>query len=57
MTDQSETNVSFELTATQEDTRFLVHHRLEILRILRGLAHRNEMVSAFFNSGKELLLT
>lgn len=56
-TDLNETIVSFELTADSDDTRFLVHHRLEIARILRGLAQRNEMVSAFFNGGKELLLT
>lgn len=57
MTDPRETNVSFELTASADDARFLVHGRLEILRILRGLAHRHEMVSAFFNGGKDLLLT
>jgi flagellar brake protein len=57
MTDQSESNVSFELTANPENTRFLVHNKLEIVRILRGLAQRNEMVSAFFNGGKDLLLT
>ncbi len=50
-------NVSIELTQNQDDSRFLVHHPVEILRILRGLAHRNEMVSAFFNGGKDLLLT
>lgn len=50
-------NVSFELTAVQDDTRYLVQQHQEILRILRGLAHRHEMVSAFFNDGKELLLT
>lgn len=57
MTEQIEPNISFELTSTPEDTRFLVHNRLDILRILRGLAHRNEMVSAFFNHGQDLLLT
>jgi c-di-GMP-binding flagellar brake protein YcgR len=57
MTEQIEPNISIELTAIPEDTRFLVHGRLDILRILRGLAHRNEMVSAFFNGGKDLMLT
>lgn len=57
MTEQLEPNVSFELTNNPDDTRFLVNNRQEILRILRGLANRNEMVSAFFNAGKELLLT
>ncbi len=57
MNDQTEPDVSPELAANLEDTRFLVHGRLDILRILRGLANRNEMVSAFFNGGKELLLT
>lgn len=50
-------NVGIELIQSQDDSRFLVHHQVEILRILRGLAHRNEMVSAFFNGGKDLLLT
>lgn len=50
-------NLSVELTASTDDSRFLVSHPLEILRILRGLQQRNEMVSAFFNAGKELLLT
>lgn len=57
MTDPSNTNVSPELTASRDDSRFLLHNRLEILRILRGMTKRHEMVSAFFNGGKELLLT
>jgi len=57
MSDLTDTNVSFELANSPDDSRFLVHNRLEIIRILRGLAHRNEKVSAFFNGGKELLLT
>lgn len=52
-----ENNLSVELTASIDDSRFLVTNRLEIVRILRGLAQRNEMVSAFFNSGNDLLLT
>lgn len=54
---ESESTLSIELAASTDDTRFLVTNRIEIVRILRGLAQRNEMVSAFFNAGSDLLLT
>ena len=57
MTAPLEHHTSPELTTAPDDSRFLVHNPQEILRILRGLAHRGELVSAFFNNGKELLLT
>jgi c-di-GMP-binding flagellar brake protein YcgR len=57
MTEAAENNVSVELTESTDDSRYLVTNRLEIVRIMRGLAQRNELVSAFFNSGKDLLLT
>lgn len=57
MTDSTDNNVKFELTASPDDTRYLVHNRLEIVRVLRGLAQRRDLVSAFFNAGNELLLT
>jgi c-di-GMP-binding flagellar brake protein YcgR len=41
----------------QDNSKFLVYNALEIVRILRGLAGRNELVSAFFNSGNDLMLT
>lgn len=53
----AEGNVQFELTSTPDDSRFLVSNTLEIVRTLRGLSSRNEMVSAFFNAGNDLLLT
>lgn len=53
----AEASSSFELIPSQDNSRFLVHHPLEIVRILRGLAQRKAMVSAFFNSGKESLLS
>lgn len=57
MAETIESTLSVELTASTDDSRFLVTNRLEILRTLRGLAQRNEMVSAFFNAGRDLLLT
>lgn len=54
---ESDSTLSVELTASTDDTRFLVSNRIEIVRVLRGLAQRNEMVSAFFNAGNDLLLT
>lgn len=53
----AERNVQFELTSTPDDSRFLVSNALEIVRTLRGLSTRNEMVSAFFNAGNDLMLT
>lgn len=53
----NDNNVMFELASTPDDSRFLLHNKLEIVRTLRGLVTRNEMVSAFFNNGNELLLT
>ncbi len=41
----------------EDVTRYLVHHPQEIVRILRGLSQRRELVSAFFNGGEDLLLT
>jgi c-di-GMP-binding flagellar brake protein YcgR len=55
MTDSSD--VKFELASMPDDARFLVNNTLEIVRTLRGLGKRNEMVSAFFNAGNALLLT
>lgn len=49
--------VSFELTSKEDNTRYLLHNAQEILRVLRSLTSRNELVSAFFNGGNELLLT
>lgn len=57
MTNLNSRQVSIESAGNADDARFLVHGRLNILRIMRGLAHRNEMVSAFFNGGQDLLLT
>jgi c-di-GMP-binding flagellar brake protein YcgR len=57
MAEAAENNVSVELTESTDDSRYLVTNRLEIVRILRSLAQRNELVSAFFNNGKDLLLT
>lgn len=57
MAETTESTLSVELTASTDDTRFLVTNALEIVRILRGLVQRNEMVSAFFDGGKGLLLT
>ena len=57
MAEAAENNVSVELTESTDDSRYLVTNRLEIVRILRSLAQRNELVSAFFSNGKDLLLT
>lgn len=53
----AESKGQFGLSSSPDDSRFLVNSALEIVRTLRGLNHRNEMVSAFFNAGNDLLLT
>ncbi len=57
MTDQNETSTAQGVSPSSDDSRFLLHNHMEILRILRGLSKRHEMVSAFFNNGRDLLLT
>jgi c-di-GMP-binding flagellar brake protein YcgR len=55
MLDKTENTNTVKLVG--DDTRYLVHHMQEILRIFRGLILRRELVSAFFNNGEDLLLT
>lgn len=57
MAEKSGSTTTFELTPNQDNSRFLVENSLEIIRILRSLAQRNAMISAFFNAGKDSLLT
>jgi c-di-GMP-binding flagellar brake protein YcgR len=53
----NDTNVMLEVSSLPDDSQFLLHNKLEIVRTLRGLISHTEMVSAFFNEGRELLLT
>ncbi|MBU3736840.1 MAG: flagellar brake protein [Methylobacterium sp.] len=57
MQENNPTILSFELMSKEDNTRYLLNNAQEILRVLRSLTNRNEMVSAFFNGGSELLLT
>ncbi len=45
------------ISPSPDDTRYLVTHKLEIVRILQSLIDKGNLVSAFFNSGNEFLLT
>ena len=42
---ETESTLSVELTASTDDSRFLVTNRLEIIRVLRGLAQRIRLSS------------
>lgn len=53
----NDTNVMLEVSSLPDDSQFLLHNKLEIVRTLRGLISHGEMVSSFFNEGRELLLT
>lgn len=53
----SEQQNLFQDTLSAEYAKYLVHSRQEIVQILRGLSQKNELVTAYFNQGKEFFLT
>lgn len=36
---------------------YMVHSRMEIIYILRAIQHKNELITAYFNQGKDFILT
>lgn len=45
-------------TATVADIdNYTIHSRMEIVFILRAIQHKNELVTAYFNQGRDFLLT
>jgi len=46
-----------ELLRTDEYTEYLLHSPLEILSVLRQVAEHGDLVTIYFNSGKDFLLT
>lgn len=40
-----------------DNSNFIIHSRMEILYILRAIQHKNELVTAYFNLGKDFILT
>ncbi|MBI1394588.1 MAG: hypothetical protein GC151_01315 [Betaproteobacteria bacterium] len=49
--------ISAAQTSPEDDSRFLVHSRMEIAAILRGAMQGSEMVSAYFSAGRESMVT
>ncbi len=47
----------FQDTISEEYAKYLVYSRQEIAQILRELIQHNELVTAYFNQGKEFFLT
>jgi c-di-GMP-binding flagellar brake protein YcgR len=47
----------FQDTISEEYAKYLVYSRQEIMQILRELIQHNELVTAYFNQGKEFFLT
>lgn len=45
------------LDTIEEHERYLIHSRLEIQRVLNDLRKRPDIITAYFNQGKEYLLT
>lgn len=42
---------------TTDNSNYIIHSRVEILYILRAIQHKNELVTAYFNQGKDFILT
>ena len=53
----SEQQNLFQDTFSAEYAKYLVRSRQEIVQILRGLSQKTELVTAYFNQGKEFFLT
>lgn len=45
------------LDATEDDSRYLLHSRSEVIHSLRELITKGALVTAYFNQGKEFILT
>lgn len=43
--------------AAPDISNYMIHSRMEIIYILRALQHKNELVTAYFNQGKDFILT
>jgi c-di-GMP-binding flagellar brake protein YcgR len=43
--------------ADPDISNYMIHSRMEIIYILRAIQHKNELVTAYFNQGKDFLLT
>jgi len=48
---------ALETEAATDSSNYMIHSRLEILYILRAIQNKNELVTAYFNHGKDFILT
>ncbi|MEN6586327.1 MAG: flagellar brake protein [Sulfuricella sp.] len=48
---------ALETEAATDSSNYMIHSRLEILYILRAIQNKNELVTAYFNNGKDFILT
>ncbi|BCB28299.1 flagellar brake protein YcgR [Sulfurimicrobium lacus] len=48
---------ALETEAATDGSNYMIHSRLEILYILRAIQNKNELVTAYFNHGKDFILT
>jgi c-di-GMP-binding flagellar brake protein YcgR len=46
-----------ELISGSDNSEYLVHAKTEIVHILRAIAQKTELVTAYFNQGKDFVLT
>lgn len=40
-----------------DNSEYIIHSRMEILHVLRAIQQKNELVTAYFNQGKDFILT
>lgn len=57
MVHQEEGEARFDLAITEADGKFGIHSRMEILFILRAIMQQNELVTVYFNRGRDFILT
>ena len=46
-----------ELMTGSDNSEYLIHAKTEIANILRAIAQKTELVTAYFNQGKDFVLT
>ncbi|HNC17637.1 MAG TPA: flagellar brake protein [Accumulibacter sp.] len=54
---QESQSIHFEIYQPEEYGQYFLHAKVEVLAVLRSLAQKKSLVSAYFNHGRSLLLT
>jgi c-di-GMP-binding flagellar brake protein YcgR len=49
--------MEIDLASAADDSKYLIHSRTEIAHVLRAIMQKNELVTAYFNHGRDFILT